>query len=559
MNKTRALGWGMLVGLSGAPLLGGCDLVAGIGEFCEVGVDPGCGTGATGGTAPGGGGAGGATTTPAGGGGTGGAQACSGAGTMEPCYTGPDGTQDVGACAPGTRTCQSDGTWGTCEGQSLPGTETCASPEDEDCDGNECAIWSRIFGDGADQFPIDVAVDAQGNVVVLSKFTGKITLDDAEIESAGQYDLFLAKFDASGNYLWSLRVGDRNNQSNCSMVLDSAGNIILAGSFVGALDFKNVPVTTSTGGMDAFVAKLNPNGVAAWVRKLGDAADQVAWDVAVDSNDDPLVIGELAGSMTLQSVISAMDGSVWVGRFNSSDGSSLGQLQLEPVAFSLGLLRIGAGPAGTWVIAGLHNDGVSIGGNVLSGAGTFVAKYDADDGPLWSVHLDVSDPSEMVVDSDGDVIVGASFVGTVGIGNKSLTSNGGTDSLIVKLLSSDGSVLWANSYGGDKNEGGPFLAVGPQKDIFLSLGTTSAKVSFGGGELVGAGLHDLFIASLDPAGAHRWSRVFGDATEQYFARMGADGTGKSIAVAAYTSGSINFGAGELVSNGFDVAVARLAP
>lgn len=46
------------------------------------------------------------------------------------------GTQNVGICKGGTKTCLSTGTgYGTCEGQVLPSTESCLTPEDDDCSG----------------------------------------------------------------------------------------------------------------------------------------------------------------------------------------------------------------------------------------------------------------------------------------------------------------------------------------------------------------------------------------------------------------------------------------
>ena len=57
------------------------------------------------------------------------------AGETRTCYTGPDGTADVGLCSSGTQACGEDGLWtGTCDGELLPGTESCDG-EDNDCDG----------------------------------------------------------------------------------------------------------------------------------------------------------------------------------------------------------------------------------------------------------------------------------------------------------------------------------------------------------------------------------------------------------------------------------------
>ena len=57
-------------------------------------------------------------------------------GSIEPCYTGPSGTEGVGACQGGLMTCNDQGTgYGSCQGEVLPATETCATPSDDDCDG----------------------------------------------------------------------------------------------------------------------------------------------------------------------------------------------------------------------------------------------------------------------------------------------------------------------------------------------------------------------------------------------------------------------------------------
>jgi hypothetical protein len=57
----------------------------------------------------------------------------------EDCDCSPTDTRDcgtdIGECSTGTQTCQSDGTWGTCEGQTTGTGEVC-NGLDDDCDGN---------------------------------------------------------------------------------------------------------------------------------------------------------------------------------------------------------------------------------------------------------------------------------------------------------------------------------------------------------------------------------------------------------------------------------------
>src|SRR4051812_14104784 len=52
------------------------------------------------------------------------------------CYSGPAGTENVGACKAGYRKCNDDGEgFGPCLYEITPTAETCATTEDDDCDG----------------------------------------------------------------------------------------------------------------------------------------------------------------------------------------------------------------------------------------------------------------------------------------------------------------------------------------------------------------------------------------------------------------------------------------
>jgi len=98
--------------VDGACVINAC--LAGF-EDCDGKASTGCETGA-----PGGGGSA-CVCTP---------------GATEGCYTGSLESRWVGACKDGVSTCNASGTaWGPCEGEVVPAPETCAEPNDEDCDG----------------------------------------------------------------------------------------------------------------------------------------------------------------------------------------------------------------------------------------------------------------------------------------------------------------------------------------------------------------------------------------------------------------------------------------
>lgn len=57
-------------------------------------------------------------------------------GELQPCYTGPPSTQDIGICTAGTMLCDETGEWGPCDGEVLPAAkDDCGTVTDENCDG----------------------------------------------------------------------------------------------------------------------------------------------------------------------------------------------------------------------------------------------------------------------------------------------------------------------------------------------------------------------------------------------------------------------------------------
>jgi len=67
------------------------------------------------------------------------------------CYTGPNGTKDVGLCKAGTRTCGVEASFGSCAGEVTPVSEVCGDNKDNDCNGvidNGCPTCSDGIKNG---------------------------------------------------------------------------------------------------------------------------------------------------------------------------------------------------------------------------------------------------------------------------------------------------------------------------------------------------------------------------------------------------------------------------
>lgn len=262
--------------LLAAPL-SGCDLVLGIGG--EVLAEGGGGTG--GGGAGGAGGGGGVTT----------------GGPCEPgkeaaCYSGPDGTEMVGACKGGLATCSEEGMWGACAGEVTPSLETCSSTEDEDCDGKDCTYWVKtilgtVYGSALD-------IDPQGNIVVAVSFTEAVDLGDGmpTPPPEGFVDIALLKFDRTGAFVWKKVFTAPGSQQVDALAVDAQGNIAIGGSTTGALDLGKGPLPAG-----AFVAKFDASGAALWsISAQSPAGPASVSHVAIDSKGR-VVAGGSAGTI----------------------------------------------------------------------------------------------------------------------------------------------------------------------------------------------------------------------------------------------------------------------
>lgn len=146
-----------------------------------------------------------------------------------------------------------------------------------------------------------VAADATGNVYVAGRFDGpSLKLGSFTLANAGvgTDDIFVAKMDSTGAFLWAKRFGDALYQSPSRLVLrvDAAGHIVLGGDFVNTVNFGG-GLLTSAGNADLFVVELDGAGNHLWSRGFGDAAPQRFGDMALAAPGALVVVGAFQGTL----------------------------------------------------------------------------------------------------------------------------------------------------------------------------------------------------------------------------------------------------------------------
>ena len=164
-------------------------------------------------------------------------------------------------------------------------------------------VWAKGMLGSTYCWGQSVNVDASGNVLVTGRFDGTVDFDPGagtfNLTAAGGYDIFIAKLDNAGNFLWAKGIGGTSQDVGYSIAADALGNVYTCGEFFGTADFDPGAGTfnmTSAGSLDAFVVKLSNSGNFVWARALGGSIGDAAYSLALDGAGNVYVTGYYSGT-----------------------------------------------------------------------------------------------------------------------------------------------------------------------------------------------------------------------------------------------------------------------
>jgi len=164
--------------------------------------------------------------------------------------------------------------------------------------------WVKSFGGRYDDTIMHVGVDANSNTFVQGIFKDKAEWGGPEPLVAGggsDNDVVLAKLDANGDHVWSQRFGNAFNDVAGGLAVDSSGQVTIAGSFEnkGNISFGPGDEHKSAGEADIYVARFANDGKLVWARTYGGDRVDVANDVVVDNAGNAIVTGWFEGTVEL--------------------------------------------------------------------------------------------------------------------------------------------------------------------------------------------------------------------------------------------------------------------
>ena len=152
--------------------------------------------------------------------------------------------------------------------------------------------WAKSAGGTGNDAGTAIAIDNFGGVFIAGNFSSPtFTIGTSTFTNNGGSDIFIAKFDTAGTFLWAQQLGGAGNETVKSIAVAPDGGIFLADTFSGIINL-GASTLNSSGLKDIYLAKLNTSGILQWTKQIGSASDQTIPDVVTDSRSFVYVSGQ---------------------------------------------------------------------------------------------------------------------------------------------------------------------------------------------------------------------------------------------------------------------------
>lgn len=324
--------------------------------------------------------------------------------------------------------------------------------------------------------PVAVKVDSQGNSFVVGTTQGDI---GGQFNGAQTSDVFLSKYDSTGNLLWARLVGASDEAEAFGLEIDADDNVIIAGKTNEELIASDV-----FSGTDSFITKYNGSGEEKWTRQLDTISLDQANSLTTDAEGNVYVTGQISGRLDITTTHSGAN-DAYVVKLGTASGTVLETAQFgtseqdygKEIAVSYdGNLLVVSEEDGNAILRKLDKDNLD----------TTLATYDLGNlagGGITGISVD-----------GGDVYIsGSTLSGSLNGGSIANAYNGGEDGFVVKLSdqATGFAADWTTFLGSGSKDS--VAGIDVYNGAVYAAGTTAGTLS---GE-THTGVTDAFVAKID--------------------------------------------------------------
>jgi hypothetical protein len=306
-------------------------------------------------------------------------------------------------------------------------------------DSNGNILWAKNAGGNNDVYGFDVATDLYGNTCVTGFFGGPYISfgSDTLFNINTSSEVYIAKYDPNGNFLWARSARGSGQDRGESVIMDSDGNSYLAGNFWSPYITFGNDTLFNTSPHDVFIVKYDESGDILWTTKSIGRGYECS--IAIDSIDNIYIGGTFDGnsitfgSITLNNVAGSSTSNLFLVKYDTT-GNSVWAKGVGPCNLA-GVVTI---KNGNTYIGGSFGGNISFDSYPLNSSSTdvFVAGYDSYGNALWAKSAGGSSMDRgygIAVDQSNVFVTGGYESSQMNFGTFFITNTGSTDVFVAKL------------------------------------------------------------------------------------------------------------------------------
>lgn len=335
-----------------------------------------------------------------------------------------------------------------------------------------------------------IVADGSGSVYLTGFYSGLIKFGTITHVSQGSDDIFLSRFNAEGDYLWSVSLGGSTTDKTTGICTDQQGLPVIAGFYSSALG-----AIPNQGDSDILVAKYSAEGNLLAANHWGGTLTDNAQSIAALASGGFVIGGCYTGQITFgaehlnaegkEAYLCKLDNDLQPLWARGSTGS--GDQEYSAVSVSA---------AGIFGL-GKYSNAISMNGFTLPNTGNsiFYAKFDVNGNQqnlsrLGSCSTFTTTLRSVSANSQGELIAAGTLFGDFSYAEGSFSAMGFMDAFMLKV-DVNGALSWTQRFGGAGYDNAMAISESGSGK-YLLCGYFSEGAAFGSLQPYCAGGKDIF-------------------------------------------------------------------
>lgn len=371
--------------------------------------------------------------------------------------------------------------------------------------------------------------------------SGRTTSNNGDITSSkGGIDMWVVKLDAAGSISWQKTLGGNADEYSVAAANTPDGGYVLTGF---TLSNNNGDVGQNHGSADFWVVKINSTGDIQWQKTLGGTGDDRPYAITATTEGNIGVAGYTMSNNTGDVGNNHGSKDMWVMLLENNTGNFLSKKTFG-----------GTGDEIAKALLPASDGGLYVGGSATSNSnGDVGATKGSND--FWLLHLDKNlsivwqnsfggtniDDLNALAAGANNTLIAAGTTKSNSSGDVG-ASKGGEDIWVIQVNAATGTLGWQKTFGGVNNDGAKGVSVTKDGNIALAGYTYSNN---DGDVEANHGAGDFWMLGLNNSGNITWKKALGGDGEElaYAIAESADGFVVAGATMSNNSGDVDAGHG----------------